>query len=247
MKIKILTWNIHKGFDIGNRRLTIAEAREAIRSTGADVVFLQEVQGEHLALSKRHADWPASAQFEYLADSVWPHHAYGKNAVYDEGHHGNAILSRFPIEHWHNLDLTLHKKEMRGMLHAEVVVPNTSKRLHLMNTHINLLHTHRVKQVELICKYIQDKIPKTAHLLLAGDFNDWTKQLSEPLCATLEMAEVFTHLHGEHAKTFPCFFPVMSLDRMYFRNALALEGKVLNTRPWVSISDHLPLYAEIEL
>ena len=247
MKLKILTWNIHKGFDISNRRMIISEAREAMRATGADVIFLQEVQGEHQVFSKKYPDWPTSAQFEYLADTVWPHHAYGKNAVYDEGHHGNAILSKFPIVAWHNLDLTLHKKEMRGLLHAQILLPDSGKTLHLLSTHINLLHMHRVKQVERICSYIKEKVPTNDHMILAGDFNDWTKQLSGPLCSQLEMEEVFSKLHGQHAKTFPCFFPMLSLDRMYFRHMNPTEGKVLNTRPWVTLSDHLPLYAEIDV
>jgi signal transduction histidine kinase len=75
----------------------------------ADVVFLQEIHGEHKGHQANLQDWPNEAQFEYLADSIWHHHAYGKNAVYPEGHHGNAILSKYPIKRWDNLDLTLHE------------------------------------------------------------------------------------------------------------------------------------------
>lgn len=246
MKLKILTWNIHKGFSIGNRRLIIAEARNAMRSTGADVIFLQEVQGEHQVFAKQHPEWPTSAQFEYLADTVWHHHAYGKNAIYDEGHHGNAILSKYPIVSWHNLDLTLHRQEMRGLLHAEIEIPETGQRVHLLNTHINLLHAHRVQQVTKICDYISKEIPHSERLLLAGDFNDWGKKLSGPLCSSLDMEEVFFAIHGHHGKTFPCFFPVLSLDRMYYRHMKPTHAKILTTRPWVTLSDHLPIYAEIE-
>jgi endonuclease/exonuclease/phosphatase family metal-dependent hydrolase len=28
---------------------------------------------------------------------MWSDYAYGRNAVYPEGHHGNAVLSRFPL------------------------------------------------------------------------------------------------------------------------------------------------------
>ncbi|MDO9195055.1 MAG: EEP domain-containing protein, partial [Rhodoferax sp.] len=41
--IKVLTVNIHKGFSFFNRKFILHELREAIRSVGADVVFLQEV------------------------------------------------------------------------------------------------------------------------------------------------------------------------------------------------------------
>jgi endonuclease/exonuclease/phosphatase family metal-dependent hydrolase len=41
--IKVLSYNIHKGFSPSNRRFVLQGIREGIRSTGADVVFLQEL------------------------------------------------------------------------------------------------------------------------------------------------------------------------------------------------------------
>jgi len=46
-RMKVLTVNTHKGFTAFNRRFILPELREAVRSTGADLVFLQEVLGEH--------------------------------------------------------------------------------------------------------------------------------------------------------------------------------------------------------
>jgi endonuclease/exonuclease/phosphatase family metal-dependent hydrolase len=40
-QIKVLTVNTHKGFTAFNRRFILPELREAVRSTGADLVFLQ--------------------------------------------------------------------------------------------------------------------------------------------------------------------------------------------------------------
>ncbi|GBH09292.1 Metal-dependent hydrolase [Pseudomonas syringae pv. actinidiae] len=39
--------NMHMGFGIFNRRFILPELREAVRSVSADIVFLQEVHGEH--------------------------------------------------------------------------------------------------------------------------------------------------------------------------------------------------------
>lgn len=55
-------------------------------------------------------------QLEALADKQWPHFAYGRNAVYDNGHHGNAILSRYPIRETSNFDVSQHSTESRGVL-----------------------------------------------------------------------------------------------------------------------------------
>ena len=94
--LKIATYNIHKGFSQFNQRLVIHELRERLRELDADIVFLQEVQGEHLQHPQRHTDYPSVPQHEFLADEFWAHHAYGMNAVYENGHHGNAILVVFP-------------------------------------------------------------------------------------------------------------------------------------------------------
>ena len=118
--LHIATYNIHKGFSFFKRRLVIHELREHLRVLNADLVFLQEVQGGHARHARRFENWPAQPQYEFLADSIWTDFAYGKNSVYNAGHHGNAILSRFPIAHWDNEDISEHRFESRGLLHCEI-------------------------------------------------------------------------------------------------------------------------------
>ena len=95
--LKIATYNIHKGFSHFNRRVVLHELRDRLRELDADIVFLQEVQGENTRHAERYHNYPDGAQHEFIAEEIWPHCAYGKNSVYEAGHHGNAILSRFPI------------------------------------------------------------------------------------------------------------------------------------------------------
>ena len=90
MNFSILTYNIHKGFSSNNRQFVLHRIREQLREVDVDVALLQEVQGEHEWHSKRIRNWPDTSQFEYLADQVWEHYAYGKNAIADGKHHGNA-------------------------------------------------------------------------------------------------------------------------------------------------------------
>src|SRR5437660_811716 len=97
VNLHVSTYNIHKGFSQFNRRMMIHELRDHLQVLGADIIFLQEVQGLHSRHAARFEDWPDEPQYEFLADQVWPEFAYGRNAVYDHGHHGNAILSRFPM------------------------------------------------------------------------------------------------------------------------------------------------------
>ena len=107
LSLRVLTVNTHKGFAAGNRRFVLSELREAVRAVGADVVFLQEVQGAHAGHAARVAGWPAAPHYEYLADELWPEFAYGRNAVYPDGDHGNAVLSRFPIVAFENRDVSV--------------------------------------------------------------------------------------------------------------------------------------------
>src|SRR3954466_11821129 len=91
--LRVLTVNTHKGFTIFNRRFILPELREAVRAVSADVVFLQEVHGTHEHHARRFENWPPLPQYEFLADRIWNDFAYGRNAVYPHGDHGNALLS----------------------------------------------------------------------------------------------------------------------------------------------------------
>ncbi len=90
-----------------------------LRHLNPDLVFLQEVQGLHQQHAIKHDNWPAQPQHEFLADTIW-HASYGRNVLYDHGHHGNAILSRYPIERSHNQDVTHLSFERRGLLHTQI-------------------------------------------------------------------------------------------------------------------------------
>jgi hypothetical protein len=61
--------------------------------------------GENTRHAAAFEKW-ADIQLEFLADEVWSYRAYGKNAVYDHGHHGNAILSKMPFTYHSNHDIS---------------------------------------------------------------------------------------------------------------------------------------------
>lgn len=109
--LKVLTINIHKGFTAFNRRFILPELRDAVRTVSADIVCLQEVMGAHEVHPLHFENWPDTPHYEFLADTMWSDYAYGRNAVYPEGHHGNAVLSRYPIEHYENRDVSVGESE----------------------------------------------------------------------------------------------------------------------------------------
>ena len=247
LSVKVLTVNTHKGFSFFNRRFILHELREAVRSVGADVVFLQEVQGAHEKHSAKWANWPAAPHYEFLADSIWTEFAYGRNAVYPKGHHGNAVLSKYPIVRYDNLDVSISGPEKRGLLHCVLQVPGKELQLHAICVHLGLQESHRRRQLDLMCHRIQSAVPPDAPLVIAGDFNDWRVNAHSILQRGAGLREVFAHAHGRAARTFPARFPMLRLDRIYVRNARVHRPIVLPYKPWSHLSDHAPLAAEVTL
>lgn len=247
LQFKVLSYNIHKGFATANLKYTLDRIKESIQVTQADLVCLQEVIGQHEVHSKKIKNWPTESQFEFLADQVWSHYAYGKNAVYSEGHHGNAILSQHPIVKWANQDISITPFESRGLLHAQLQLPNSNQIIHVLNVHLSLIEKDRRQQLNEIIKKVNSDISIDEPLIIAGDFNDWRCRASLILKKDLNVDEVSLIHHNKHAVTFPAFFPLLSLDRIYFRNLKCISSEALRDGVWSKISDHLPLSATFEI
>lgn len=262
MKLRIATYNIHKGVSAFGRKARIHGIKDAIDLLDADLVFLQEVQGQHDFHAENHTRWPEVGQHEFLAGESHES-AYGMNAVYEHGHHGNALLSRFPIASFMNYDVSDHAYEQRGILHA--VVKIESVEVHCFVIHLGLFAVSRRRQVQALIKEIQKSLPADAPLIIAGDFNDWSKRLSQTLYQELGVIEAFDvdevqkssvfTMRGmrsmlkmsptTHARTFPAGLPWFCLDRVYLRGFQVEHAKVLSGAPWKQLSDHVPIVATL--
>jgi endonuclease/exonuclease/phosphatase family metal-dependent hydrolase len=244
MDLHVATYNIHKGFSQFNRRMMVHELRARLRSVNADIIFLQEVQGAHERHAQRFHHWPERPQYEFLADEVWPEFAYGRNAVYDHGHHGNAILSRYPIVSWENLDVSSHLFESRGLLHCEIEVP-AHGRVHCLCVHLALDERGRGRQLRQMIDRVVEAVPDDHPLIVAGDFNDWRNRAGRRLAAELGLTEVFRDDRGRPARSFPAGFPIFRLDRIYVRGFSVHHAEVHHGHPWSKISDHAMLTARL--
>ncbi len=241
-RFKVLTLNIHKGFSMGNRRFTLDAIRSKLRESGSNIVFLQEVIGEHEKHENHLPDWPGTNQFEFLADSVWSHYAYGRNAIYQHGHHGNAILSELPFSNSTNIDVSRLSFSQRGILHGVL-----EGGIHLLCIHFGLLENERRRQVLDLGNYIQNEIPAGQPLILAGDFNDWRKTAHRYLKQECGLTEVHEQIHARVATTFPAFTPLLSMDRIYVRGFVINSVQVLASKDWRQLSDHCALLAELNI
>lgn len=229
-----------------NMRYILHELREKIRKIDADIVFIQEIQEAHSKYSEKVPDWEES-QLEYLADTEWPHYSYAKNAVYKAGHHGSAILSRFPIIANENVNVSQWKKASRSILHATVALPESEKNLHLMCIHFGFLGWEARKQLQKLTDRVNTASGVDEPLIIAGDFNDWLRKASRELETVSTLREAHRDLHGQYARTFPSWLPLLPLDRIYFRNLEVRQCEAAAPPHFDRLSDHLPLMAEFEI
>ena len=235
--LRVLTLNAHQGFGARRRRGLLQNLRDALRTAAADLVFLQEVGGD----TGPDGD---EQHCEMLADQVWPQHAYGRNAVAGSGHQGNALLSKYPIVQWQNVDVSVGRAEPRGLLHCVVDVPNARGPLHAVCVHLGLREAHRRRQVDRLVGFISEPIPTEASLVVAGDFNDWRGRVHRRLADVQGLKEICTSGLGSPARTFPAWYPVLRLDRIYVRH-VRHRPLQLPRAPWSALSDHVPVAGEI--
>lgn len=240
MKIKVLTYNVHKFFNITRRNYFLSQLKELLSKMDLDLVFLQEIRGlQPTKIEEKFNKDP----LEHLADELWDHFIYGKNAIYTRGNHGNAILSKYPFLSWENFNISNHKWEKRGFLLGKIEIKG--RPISISCTHLDLTAMGRRRQVKKIETLLNKHTKSSDPFIFCGDFNDWNNKTSA-LVTNLgfECSEITLN---KKSATFPSFFPLLELDKIFFRNAKCLTTHVLTDPHWKTLSDHLPLYAEFEI
>jgi endonuclease/exonuclease/phosphatase family metal-dependent hydrolase len=156
--LRVATYNIHKGVQgIGpRRRLEIHNLGHAIEQLDADIVCLQEVRKVHRGEEQYFTRWPTMPQADFLAPEGYEA-VYRTNAVTRHGEHGNAILSRWPVITHQHEDMSDHRFEQRGLLHAEVMVYGQS--VHVVVVHLGLIPASRARQVAQLQRYVAREVP----------------------------------------------------------------------------------------
>ena len=277
MKIRIATYNIHKGLHRSvfawrelmqhgfKKQVRVHSLGEALTPLNLDLLCLQEVQGRHDRHALHYPDWPPMGQHDVLANTLGLRAVYGKNADYLHGDHGNALLTHLPINHLVNHRLSDHALEQRGMLHCEMVVGE--QKLHCFVAHLGLFAASRHRQTQALIAEVLRSVPADAPLIIAGDFNDWRNHLSHELHEALGVVDVYdagtskpwdgVEQQVRHqlnlpplrrvARTFPSVLPWLRLDRIYQRGFKVHHVAVLAGPQWARLSDHAPLLAELEL
>jgi len=242
-RFKVMSMNVHKGLSPLQRRSTIYQLRQKMRSHHPDLLFLQELQQEHRGRVRRFGQWPLTELTHFLSEDFWHDWHYGKNVEYPEGHHGNAILSRHPLHKGKNYDISAYRFEKRGLLHSVIQFDNDSSAIHCFCVHLALFERGRERQLAEIIHYI-DELTNNEPTIVAGDFNDWRNRISSPM-RDAGFNEVFEVLTGAPARTFPSMRPLLPMDRIYVRGLKIHSAEILYE--WMKLSDHLGITAELEL
>lgn len=243
--LTVATYNIHKGHSLtqGSR---ISALKTGLSELAADILCLQEVQETNLKRKHIHSIHGHS-QLDSLHDGRYPFVAYGANAVYQHGNHGNAILSIYPIKSWQNIDVSDHRLEQRGLLHAIILHPKHHE-IHVICAHFGLFKNGRGRQAQALIKCVHQHVPTDAPLIIAGDFNDWNLHVHRTLTHDLQVIDTTENHHKTQVgRTFPSFLPWFQLDRMYIRGFSVESSHIYSGALWRTRSDHSPILAQLSL
>ena len=225
--MRVVTYNVHKCRGLDGRANT-ARIAEVLAEIEADVIALQEVLGH---------------QAEAIAGDLRLKYVLGENRKHRGHAYGNVVLSRYPIRGMRNFDLSVHGREERGCLRADLDVAGAL--LHVFNVHLGTAFIERrVQGRKLIAPELLNDVELERPRIVLGDFNEWTIGLATRLLRQhLQSADVRVHL--KRSRTYPGVLPILHLDHIYYDPALHLERLALwRTRRALVASDHLPLVGE---
>lgn len=246
MKIKIVTYNIHRAIGL-DRRFRPQRIIDILNEIDADIVLLQEVdegvpRSRELNLAK-----------EISQACGYPYYALGHNVSLRKGYYGNATLSRFRILRERNINLTIDNKKRRGCQHTTVHInSNHHKEFDVFNLHLGLSAKERQKQAGILFHSFEyRKLESKMPCIVAGDFNDWRSLLRALFVEGMgfDCATDNGTAKGEVAiKTFPSFSPKGGLDRIYYKGKIKhLKTGIYKKKIAKIASDHLPIVAEFNL
>lgn len=237
--MRVATYNTHKcrGLD---GRIRPERIVEVLREIDADIVALQEVCCRE---GRRRSD----DQARYIAEELGLHAMLGENRRYRGGPYGNLLLSRLPIDHARNHDLSVDGRERRGCLRTDIRLSDNSI-LHLFNVHLGTgLFERRIQARELSRRQVFTDPSLSGSKIILGDFNEWTRGLpSKFLSDHFESAN--SRMRTRRTRTFPGILPIFPLDYIYFDRGMRLRDVAIHrSRMALVASDHLPLVAEFNL
>jgi endonuclease/exonuclease/phosphatase family metal-dependent hydrolase len=240
MRLRVLSYNIHKCIGGVDRRYDPTRVVEVIHRLDPDVVMLQEVDD---GVSRSNRDRQVDVLGEHLGMRyrTW----FANVDVRGGGRYGNAILSRYPIVESTNIDLSIRFKKRRSVLHAVCRVRHDSidRSVHLFNMHLGLArYERRIQLRTFLDSHPFSSLHDDTPVVVGGDLNDVYGGLGELLAPA-----GFRGVERRPA-TFPAWGPLRALDAIFVRGGVDYLGLArCDSELARRASDHRPLVADIRL
>jgi endonuclease/exonuclease/phosphatase family metal-dependent hydrolase len=233
-ELRIATYNVHRcrGMD---RRVAPARIVEVLRDIDADVIALQEVIGAGPAGAGQAEEIGAGLGMGWVMNCV---------RTLRQHQYGNVVLSRHPIVHHSQYDLSWRTCEPRHCQRADLEIDG--RVVHVYNVHLGTAVLERRYQAKRLASFVHDR-RVTGPKVLLGDFNEWMKGLAtKTLSSLFESVDISQYL--KRRRTYPGIFPVVHLDHIYYEGTVEVTGvEMPRTRKALMASDHLPLVASLRV
>ena len=232
--LRIATYNIHRcrGLD---GRTNPSRVADVIRSIEPDVIALQEVIGAGPHLPGHAEELGAQLGMGWVMAPT----RHLRGALF-----GNVVLSRHPIVHHAQYDLSWKTCEPRCCQRVDIAFGDDT--LHLYNVHLGTAFLERRYQAGRLSAIVHDRRIAQPKVVL-GDFNEWMRGLATTLL-TERLQSIDLRSHLRRRRTYPGVFPVLHLDHIYYDGRVEVVKLDLpRTRRALIASDHLPLVAELKI
>lgn len=229
MKLRLASYNVHKCLGLDRRR----QPRRIVRilnALDADIVALQEVDHR---LAPRPAALPAELLASDTEFGLLPFAPDGPSL----GWHGQTILVRNGLKVTQIRRIVLPGLEPRGAILAELDLDGL--RVRVVGVHLGLIRRFRRMQLAAIRAALSRRAEMPTAIL--GDFNDWSAG------GGAEMLGPGYRLHTP-GRSFPSPQPLGALDRVAVSDGMHLhDAGVFDRAPAKIASDHLPIWADVEI
>ncbi len=216
----LISWNIHKKGKVEAFQNHLFHLQEKYP---ADILTFQEAEEPH----------PNELTSEHF-ETLYTPNLQTKNKSY-------GLVTASIIPHYNALCLLSAHQELFFKTHKSTLIScyQTEHASDLIIVNIHALNFRRAKTYEIEIETLISVLKQySGPLIIAGDFNAWTKPrnaILEKMQRTLSLSKV-TFQNAHHIKQFRTY----PLDCVFYRNLNVIQAEALDTG---KLSDHNPLYA----
>lgn len=232
--LRVATYNIHRGRGLDGRT-RLERIAGVLAAIDADVIALQEVIGASPLKPGQAAELGAALGMGWVMAPT----RHLRTALF-----GNVVLSKFPVRHHVQHDLTWKTCEHRGVQRVDLAIDDDT--LHFYNVHLGTSLLERRNQATKLASIVHDRRLSGPKIVL-GDFNEWARGIAKDILAErLQSIDLTKHL--SRRRTYPGFFPVLHLDHIYYEGDVdVIKVSMPRDRMSLMASDHLPLIADLKI